>query len=119
MKVFIRGNAVLVQTDIEEDLFNNAPDKSVFKVTDEETGNEVFRLTKGPTAALRPFGITCNTVYQGKLAASMIVESAETFTKDHAPALLALKDNEDVIQTQAARVQDKMDSLNQYITIEE
>ena len=118
MKVFIRGNAVLVQTDIKEDLYDNAPDYGVFTIQDEDS-NQVFRLTKGPSGNINPFSITCNTVYQGKLAASFIIEEPENFTREFAPALIALKDNEETILAQAAKVQAKLDSLNQFIITEE
>ena len=118
MKVFIRGNAVLVQTDIEEELYDNAPDIGVFTTVDEED-SQVFRLTKGPVGNIMSWGITCNTTYQGKLAASFIVEDIENFTKNYASALIALKDNEEIILSQAAKVQAKLDSLNQFIVTEE
>lgn len=121
MKTFIRGNQVLVQTDILEEDYKKYHGYEVFTVQDEE-GNAVYRLVKTHTSNVTAFGIACNTTFQGKLAASTTVPEhvdLEDFVEFLKPALLALKENEATILEQIGDIMTRLEGIEDTITIEE
>lgn len=119
MKTLVRGNQVMVQTNISEEDFNKYKNYGVFTVVDAD-GNEVYRVDKGYDSSVSTFGISCDTVYQGKLTASAIFDgTAAEFTNAIKPSLLALKENEAIIARQLDELKDRLAGIDETIIIEE
>lgn len=121
MKTFIRGNTALVQTAIPAEEYAKYRKFGVFTVCDEE-GDAVYAVEKSNfgTSALNEFSITCNTEYQGMLAASVIFEDipADKFAEAIKPALVALRDNELKILAAISDLEVKLASVNDDIIVE-
>lgn len=121
MKTFIRGNQVLVQTDIEEEDYEKYQEYGVFTAIDAK-GDQVYKVAKTVRSSFTPFGIGCNTVYQGKLAASTEIPAdmeVEGFINRMKPAMLALKENETIIKEQVAEMERRLQGIDETIEIEE
>ena len=119
MKTLVRGNQVMVQTNISKEDFNKYKDYGVFTVVDAD-GNQVYKVDRGYYSDISTFGISCDTVYQGKLAASALFDgTAEEITNTIKPSLLALKENETIIARQLDELKDRLAGIDETIIIEE
>lgn len=121
MKVLVRGNTVMVQTEITEENYKKFSKHGVFEVKD-EYGDQVYKLLHRPNAAsnVAKFAIVTTGVYQGKLIATAVVDTdMEEFLESIKPELVALKENETIILEQIAAMAARLDSVNDSITIEE
>lgn len=125
MKVLVRGNSVMIQSNIDAADLEELKNYDVGLIEDAE-GNQVYRMSKAESfAGLSKYGFTGNTVFQNKLTASTIVEdnedgtAMEQFLKDIKPALLALKENEQVINEQITQMKYRLEGLDDAIIVEE
>ncbi len=115
MKVLVRGNTVMVQTNIKEEDYEKFKGYGVFVKEDYE-GDETFRVVKSTIASMSTFGLSCNTVHEEKLAASFIVDSdMDEFLIQIKPAMLALKEAEEVIAAQVEAIKERLQGLDELI----
>lgn len=122
MKTLVRSNQVLIQTALSAEDFDKYSKYGAYIVVDEK-GNIVFKVLKGTDGAVTTFGVRCNTVYQGKLAISFThtntAEETKAYVEELKPALLALKENEEIIQLQLDDIKDRLGSIDSDIVIED
>ena len=120
MKVLLRGNTVLIQTDIDAEDYEKYVGYGVFTVKD-DNGDEVYKVTTSDFSSnIATFGITCDTTYQGKLAMSGHFEGpVEDFKEFLQPAILALKEYGPKIQAQINVIKAKLEGIDELFVVEE
>ena len=118
MKVLVRGNTCIIQTDIKEEDFNKFKKFDAFTVKDDED-NVVYVLSKGAVGNINDFSITCNSVYQDKLALSLVFEEPQAeFLEALKPALVYLNGAEDDMHAEMEAIKYMLGTVEEDITVE-
>lgn len=119
MKVLVRGNTVLVKTDINAEDFDKYQRYNAFVVKDEE-GEETYRIAKHPVASIGKYALVCNTSVEGNLAASFVFEAEDEeamaeVLDELKPDFLALKEAEENIKLSILAIEDRLAGLDELI----
>lgn len=118
MKVLVRGNTCIIQTDIKEEDFNKFKKFDAFTVRDNED-NVVYVLSRGAVGNINDFSMTCNSVYQDKLALSLVFEEPQAeFLEELKPALVSLKEAEAYMHADMVAIHDMLATVEEDITVE-
>lgn len=109
MRVILNGNAVTVVSDIDA----NYADAKGLVVTNEE-GDEVYVAKRGRAGSISKYGITYNTVTDGKLSAAWFEDEPvdrDAFKLQFTAAVAALKTYGPLINQAAADATEAYDSI--------
>ena len=114
----VRANTAIIATDFTKEEYEKYAPYGAFKVTDED-GDINYVINQSTFSGLTCFSLSSNTIFEGKLAVSLIFEeTAEEFTNASKPALLALKQAEYAIRDNIDKIAEDLSAVDEDIEIE-